>query len=50
MEGISWSLIAVLGFIALGKLLSTDYKTDLCSYTSLPIARKPKKTRVAIKK
>lgn len=51
MEEIAWIPIVILGFIALGKLLSkTDYNADLCSYMSLPTAKKPKKHNVAIKK
>jgi len=51
MEIVPWLLISFLGFIALGKLLSkTDYEADLYSYMSLPTAKKPKTTKVAIKK
>ena len=50
METVGWMLVAILSFIALGKLMSNNYKVDLPLRNNLPSATNPKTTNVAIKK
>lgn len=50
METVVWLLVLALGFIALGKLMSNNYKADLPLCNNLPSATKPKTTNVAINK
>lgn len=50
METVVWVFFAILSFIALGKLMSNNYKADLPLCNNLPSATNPKTTNVAIKK